>query len=495
MTVTGVEKPPSRRRSDLLATPGMRFLVFVGAAVAAGLSVISALTLIDGGTKSQLVTPLAAGFGILLGFVAITRFKAFVLFILFVRASVDITRVSGKSAGSTATNGAAKAGDPATILALVLIVTSIVWLLAQYRREGSLPSVKVRQVLVLFFVAGLLSLLASPDPGPSAVEALRLLAVVMMYIVAEQLSRDALTRKHLMVAAFASSIFPLLLTAEGFATGHPRSELKGSYTRIIGTFTQSNDFGLYLMFLTIMGVAMYPHVPKRWRWPMRLLIVGWTVCCVLTYTRSALVGLVLGVVIIGVFQSKRILILMGVGAVVALVALPPLAARFSSLTKAQNVQVVNGQVVLNNNSFSWRLNYWTQILPLANRSPIIGIGLGETQYSTSKVKQPHNDYVKAYVETGLAGLVAYVLLQLTLLSVTNRARKACAKGTWDYGAAVGALGCCAAFFAVSFVANVIGSIVNVWYLLVFVAVAAGPLLRPALSPAGTSAAAEPLAGP
>ncbi|HEX3426107.1 MAG TPA: O-antigen ligase family protein [Acidimicrobiales bacterium] len=470
------ESPPPPPRPGIRFTGKLRVLVFIGSALAAALAVISALGVINGGTKAEFVTPIAIGVGILLGLLAITRFKMFVLLLLVLRASVDITRVSGHSAGSTANTGAGKAGNPSTILALVLIVASIVWLLAQYRREGRLPAVKVRQVLILFFVTGLLSILASANPGPSAVEAMRLLAVVMMYVVAEQLSRDALTRRQLVAAAFASSIFPLALTGIGFATGHPRSELKGSYTRIIGTFTQSNDFGIYLMFLIIMGVAVYPHLSVRWRWVMRILLVGWTVCCVLTYTRSALIGVVLGLIVIGVFQSKRILVLMALGAVVCLALVPPLFARFSSLASQNNVQVVNGRVALNQNSLSWRLNYWTQILPLANRSPVIGIGLGETQYSTTQTKQPHNDYVKAYVETGLFGLTAYVLLQLSLLTATNRARKRAVRGTWDYGVAVGALGCCVAFLAVSMVANVIGSVVNVWYLFVFVAAAVGPML-------------------
>ncbi|MGH9123789.1 MAG: O-antigen ligase family protein [Acidimicrobiales bacterium] len=478
--ITTPERPLSP--PERLARPGIQFtgwvrvLVFVGAALAATLAVVSGIGVVAGGSKAQIVTPIAVGVGVLLGLLAITRFKMFVLLVLALRASVDITRVSGHSAGSTATNGAAKAGDPSTILALVLIVTAIVWLLAQFRREGRLPTLRVRQVLLLFFVSGLLSILASSNPGPSAVQALRLLAVVMMYIVAEQLAREEVNRRQLVVACFASSLFPLLLTAEGFATGHPRSELKGTFTRIIGTFTQSNDFGIYLMFLIIMGVAVYPHLERRWRWPMRILLVGWTGCCVLTYTRSALIGVVLGLLVIGIFQSKRILLIMAIGAVVALALVPALASRFTSLTQANNVQVVNGKVALNQNSLSWRFNYWTQILPLANRSPVIGIGLGETQYSTTQTKQPHNDYVKAYVETGVAGLLAYVLLQITLLTMTNKARKKALRGTWDYGVAVGALGCCVAFLAVSFVANVIGSVVNVWYLFVFVAAAVAPML-------------------
>ena len=129
------------------------------------------------------------------------------------------------------------------------------------------------------------------------------------------------------------------------------------------------------------------------------------------------------------------------------------------------------------NTLAWRIGYWTEIVPLANRNPVTGIGPNMTQLQTDEAKKPHNDFLRAYVETGVVGLLAY--LAMVIAAAARRAAGA-APGAAGYalerGVAVGFLGCAVAFVAVSAASNVISSVATLWYFVAFAAVAGAPAL-------------------
>src|SRR5204863_2513853 len=181
--------------------------------------------------------------------------------------------------------------------------------------------------------------------------------------------------------------------------------------------------GRFLMLMIIMGAALYPHVERKWQ---RLLVVMLGLSGVylfFTYTRSALVATAIGLFIVGLVQSKRLLAALLVAGFAGLLLVPSLSGRFTDLTQYQAKQLSQTGGSNGGNTLAWRLSYWTQVLPLANSNPITGIGLNQTKESTNQAKQPHNDFIRAYVETGLVGLFAYVLVLVSLVRLGWRAVK------------------------------------------------------------------------
>ena len=421
--------------------------------------------------------PLAAGIAVALGLLALTRFQAYVMTMLFLRSSLDLAKLSGRTAGNTTVSSSSRALDPSSLLAVVFLLAAALWLAAQYRAKGRLPGSPLRRALVLFLFACLISVAGSAKITPSALEGFRICAVVVMFVVLEQMMIDPKRMKQILLAAFLSAAFPLLFTSFGFLVGHPRSEAKGSFTRIVGTFNQSNDFGRYLMLMLIMGAALYPHVSKRLRPLLGVSLAGMGVFLFLTYTRSALVATGLGLLIVGLLQSKRLLIGLFVVGLAGLMIVPSLSGRFTDLTKYQAKQAAVGGQPNSGNTLAWRLSYWTEVLPLANRNPVTGIGLNMTQYNTDKAKQPHNDFIRAYVETGIIGFIAYTAMMVALISMGRRAVRTVREPSFDRGVAIGFLGCAVAFLAVSVVANVISNVVNLWYFFTFAAAASAVVHR------------------
>jgi len=426
-----------------------KVVTFLAVALAAGAAAASGMS-VGHGSKLAVVLPLAAVAGVGLGLLALTRFQVYVMLMLVLRSGLDLAKLSGPAAGNTATNTAgSRALDPASILAVLFLLAAALWLAAQHRQQGRLPGSPLRRALVVYVAAAVLSTLGSARPQASGLEVLRILSVVAMFAVLEQMMVDEIATRQLLAAVFLSTVFPLAFTTFGYLMGSPPTEAKGSFLRVTGPFNQSNTFGRYLMLMLIFGGFL-----------------------LLTYTRTAILGTVIGLVIVGLVQSKRLLLGLVVAAICALLLVPQLSGRFSSVT---DLSSTGSQP--SGNSLVWRLNYWTEVLPLANGNPVSGIGLNMTQYNTDAAKQPHNDFIRAYVEMGLIGLGAYLAVLIALVGLGRRAVRASPSGTFDRGIAAGFLGCAVAFVAVSASANITSNVVSLWYLFAFAAAASGVVRR------------------
>jgi O-antigen ligase len=445
------------------ATP-TRVVAASAVVAATALAIFSGMS-VGTGSKLVVILPLAAAVSVGLGVLALTRFPVYVMVLLMLRSGLDLSKVSRTSeAASFAGGSAGRALDPASILALLFLLTAGLWLAAQRRRRGALPGSPLRRALLAFSAAAVVSLTAAANLGASGLAVARLLSAVAMFVVLEQLMADRATMKRMLLAVYLSTLFPLAFTAFGFLVGHPPSEVKGAFTRITGPFTQSNTFGRYLMLMIIFGVALAPYLQRRWRLPLAAILVVCSGFLLLTYTRTALVGTVLGLAVVGLVQSKRLLLGLVVIVVCALLVVPQLGSRFGSVAQGSTTHP-------SSNTLDWRLRYWSELLPLAGSNPVTGIGLGMTSYSTEQAKQPHNDVLGVYVETGLLGLGAYLAVLAALVGLGRRAVRLSPPGSFDRGVGAGFLGCAVAFIAASLFANVLGSVVNIWYLFTFAAAA------------------------
>jgi len=452
--------PPRRAMPTSL---GGRIATVAAAALICAAAIVSGMS-VGGTSKTLVVLPLVGVLGLGVGALAFTRFAPFVLLLLGARSSLDLFKLSGASAGNTATNNASRGLDPSSIVALLFLFASVLWLLAQYSSGRRLKGSRLRIALLSLVGAGAVSVIGSEVPSASAMEVMRILSWVMMFIVLEQLIIDRRMLEKVLYAAYAGLLFPLGYTLVLLLFGDPPSEVKGSFTRITGPFLQSNTFARYLAFMVVFGVALYPSLSRRQRWAMAPLLALSSTFLLMTLTRGAILATVVGVIVVAVVQRRKgVLVGFAASALLAVALVPGLGARFATVTATQ--QLPGGPET--GNSLEWRLMYWTEVLPLANSNPVTGIGLNMTQYQTDAAKQPHNDFIRAYVETGAVGLAAYLAMQLLLLRNGVAALRNSVRGTFEHGVAAGALGCAVCFVLSSAGANVMSNVVSLWYLVTF----------------------------
>jgi putative inorganic carbon (hco3(-)) transporter len=464
----------------LAQRPAGTALTAAAALAAAATAVVSAFA-IDGGSRTLAVLPLAVVAGVLVAVLALTRFAAYVLLMLAARSCLDLFKLSGPTAGTGGDGGAARALDPSTLAGVLFLLAAGLWLAAQASAGGRAKTSPLGLALVLVAATGAVSTLGSARPASSALEVLRVLTVVAMFLVLEQLLPRRGMVRRVLVAVYVSLALALGYTLLMSLLGSPPSEVKGSFTRISGPFSQSTTFGRYLMFMVIFGCGIYRFLGRRAKVGLGVLLGLSLGFLALTNTRSAILGAAIGLLVVAVLhRSARLVVALCLAAVAAVAVAPGVADRFAQLGEAREV---GGDPT--GNTLAWRAGYWSEVVTLANRNPVTGIGPNMTQRETDEAKKPHNDFLRAYVETGVFGLLAYLGMVLLCLHTAALAVRRARPGTLERGIAVGFAGCAVAFVAVSAASNVISNVVTLWYFVAFAAMAGLVAARPPVSvPAG-----------
>jgi len=449
--------PTSAERPDGL-------LVLAGAMAVVAVAVATAVLYTTGSSRTAVVLPAAAVGG--LGFVllALHRFEWFVLATLAIRTVVDLEKAGPTTnVVSGAPTSVGGSGLAASALAVLFIVTSVLWLLAQRRAGHRFPMTPADAAFAVFVLACLLSTIGSVNRIATLTEVTRIVAAVLMFVVLERLLVDLGAVRRVLVACYVSLIPAIGLGLVQSLSGG--SFTSGGVSRIVGTFLHPNTFGFFLSMFMLMSIALYRHVQTRTRLLLGLVVLVCGGLLVLTYSRGSWVAFVVGLVIIGVFQSRAVFAWMIGGVVVVIGLLPSVVARVTDVTTADTATGAAS------NSLTWRFQYWLDVIGLNRDNPVTGIGLKGTRYITDQSKAPHNDFLRAYAETGLLGLLAFLLVVLAIIGIARRALRQAQPGL-ARGVAVGFAAVLAAYLIDSFGDNLMSEIVVLWYFYAFAACAA-----------------------
>ncbi len=440
-------------------------LVMAGAMAVIAVSVATAVLYTSGSSRSEMILPAAAVGG--LGFLALAlhRFEWFVLATLAVRTVVDLEKAGPSSSQVTQVSASPAGGSglAASALAVLFIIASGLWLLARRRTGRRFPLTGADAALGFFVLACLLSTIGSVNRVATLTEVTRIVAAVLMFVVLERLLVDLAAVQRVLIACYVALIPPVALGLLQSVSGG--SFTSGGVSRIVGTFLHPNTLGFFLSMFMLMSVALYRHVSPR----PRMLLGGVVAVCgallVLTYSRGSWIAFIVGLVIIGLLQSRAVFAWMAAGVIVVLGALPSVVAR---VTDVASVDTATGAA---SNSLTWRFQYWFDVIGLNRDNPVTGIGLKGTRYITDQSKAPHNDFLRAYAETGLLGLLAFLLVVAAIVAIARRALRHAQPGL-ARGVAVGFTAVLAAYLIESFGANLMSEIVVLWYFYAFAACAA-----------------------
>ncbi|MBJ7596259.1 MAG: O-antigen ligase family protein [Candidatus Dormibacteraeota bacterium] len=457
------------RHGSPTSSPRERLLMALCGVVIVVLAVESTMVAATGGSKLLVILPIALVAGLALVLLGVVNFEAFVYATIVLRSSMDVVKPSSTSTGTAGVATASASGlDPAGGLAVIFILIAFFWYLTRKREGRVAPPASIHRIcLGLFAAAGFLSIIDSASVSVSFLEAIRVTAVVVMLAVLEVMLVDRESIKRLIGAIYVSALLPVGLTMFNVVF-HRTQFSSGGFDRYQGTFSQPNPFAIYLTMLIVMGAALFPHLSIRKRLAMGPLLICSVISLYFTYTRSAWIAVVVGLFAVAYLGRRRAMLAIMIGTMlVSLVAVPTIAARFADLGQSTNPSGTAS------NSLTWRFNYWGQVLPLAAKDPITGIGLKMSSFATNQQKEPHNDFLRAYVETGVVGTVAYFALLISMVVVARHALRFTKRrpSSYERSIAVGFAGCVIAFVLISIVSNVISEVIVLWYYVAFAAAA------------------------
>jgi O-antigen ligase len=228
---------------------------------------------------------------------------------------------------------------------------------------------------------------------------------------------------------FLGTIPPLALAVWQWVTGQGYAETEG-LNRLYGTFSHPHSLGPYLVpFILFAAGGM---LAASWKGRLsRIFVVGFfTLILILTYSRTALLVLLAGFLVLPFLHARRL----GARAFVRTLALIAIVLalgwgvfggaikeRFANISVDREVveAALAGQ---SENSFTWRILNWGILVRMGLERPLTGHGAAMTTVLNPLVNQDyggkpfnaHNDFVRWFFEGGVLGLLCYVIYGVLL---------------------------------------------------------------------------------
>lgn len=272
--------------------------------------------------------------------------------------------------------------------------------------------------------------------GDSLREWVRLFSWLMIYLLVMQLRGNTPPQK-IVSALFLALILPLTVAtlqtvapsilpsplsggSLALATGGKGAQALASETsRISGTLGLANSFATYLLLFIGLTWWKINRVTGRKRWPWFLLMAILAFFFVGTKSLFSLMMLAVFVLVLVSFRANFVTLLSGVFLFALVLALfsstefgqARLASLFNTPILNPDIDVSRAILIARRdyNSFNWRISQWTYLLQAWQNYPYLGYGLGTSIYVSTNKLLPHNDYVRALVEGGIAGFTTFIL--------------------------------------------------------------------------------------
>ena len=255
----------------------------------------------------------------------------------------------------------------------------------------------------------------------AALEALQIVSGLGIFLVAGYLFRT-IPWKPIVAIALLGAFLAAALALVSFWNVGPIGSLAGLLTpaggdRASGGFSNANYLGFLTTQGSLLAIGCWTVASPRYRPLLALVIASLIAATVVSFSRSAYIGTIVGILVLTFLRSRRAAVLLAILAVVGAVVLYPtfLEARLA------------GSDVLNPTSIFERAQSenWRSLAAVAGvtmflAEPFFGVGYGVFQHvspafiGASPATYSHDAYIQILAEQGLVGviMVAGILVSL-----------------------------------------------------------------------------------
>lgn len=326
---------------------------------------------------------------------------------------------------------------PFTAAHVLLGATIIGWLARIVRdRRRALPEPSlILGGLGLLVVAALTSIVTSLAPSTTAFASFRLFAFFLLAALVAQRAEDPLRARRILYALVAVAVAlvgveVLQYVAPGLGIGTIATQGLESTELLVrpaAFFMDPNFLAGYLSAASLVAIAFFVRsrrIGEAILWGAAGAVTGFGT--VLTFSRSGWVGLAVGLVLIVATAPKdRRKLLVATALVLAIISVPFLPStvtdRVTSLFKPQTVTSLSTRYLMGVSSIQMLGEYWFS-----------GTGLGAFELAYPPYRQPgalprilhpHQLPLAIWVETGLLGLLAELVLLAGIIIAWRRIAK------------------------------------------------------------------------
>jgi O-antigen ligase len=321
-------------------------------------------------------------------------FKIEIALIIFLLIHVELNRFNYLGNGTPF--------HPAGLMGISLIVGTICYFL--FRLNGiDISRLRPSAAFVGFFLFCGLSLLR---PGPHLMErvtvTLRLAGGLAIYLTLLHTLDSTNKIKWIMGAIIASQVWPTLNGLLNVA-GNTGFSFDEETVRM-----GHSGLGVSEAMTLALCFAFLPNVETR---AMRLLMGGLTVFFAaglfFSFGRAGWIGFVIALIVISVLKHRKLLLILPMALFAVVVFVPGIRQRFSDIS----LERLDDR---GSSTLAGRVEIWRAGLAIAKTSPVIGVGYGMGRYRVGEALSQypwmiHNDYLSVLLDTGLAGLILFIL--------------------------------------------------------------------------------------
>jgi O-antigen ligase len=308
---------------------------------------------------------------------------------------------------------------PTTLLEAAILVTIGVFLLESLRRRPILHRTRLDLPILLFLVAGAISVVASSDHRAALglYRAYFLEPAAFFYVLMAAVTTP--WRASLILAGFGLALTALAIpNIEVTLKAAQEHTLNVAGTPPVAIYTVSNAVALFEVPVIAVAAAVMLYGTTWFERAIGAFIVGLgTLSVLLTFSRGAYLALFVVAVVLALTHRLRILLLVLVVVAIAV------ALRLPGVTKrvAQEVNLSDPR-----NSLFPRFQLWGVTMRMLAHRPIFGSGLSGfadaiNPYRNGYAEQqiyPHNILLNFWTETGILGVVAFGWLMVQTFMTT-----------------------------------------------------------------------------
>ncbi|NNC81873.1 MAG: O-antigen ligase family protein [Acidimicrobiales bacterium] len=452
-------------------SPGPMAIFVVLAAVASGLVVALGFQAVKPNTPFVILggTLLVAA---ILAIVGLYRYQWFLLITLAIRPALD--DLVADEFGSF---------QPSAILGILVILVTSLHLISRRAHGRWKHGTHMSLGYIAFFVLFVPSFITSVDRGVSQAAMFGVASVMLLYIAMEQhLMDDRRFMYRMLTASLLGLIVPTITGFVQFGWTGTLDPGGSGLIRIDGSFAHPNTYATFLVFAILMMIGVAPTLDVR----RRLILLSFTTftafLMVASFARGAWASFLLGALLMASRVNKKLVFVIGFGAVAAAAAVPGVGDRIDNLFATTGA----GGGVKTDDSLGWRIGYWGRIWPFFYNNPVTGIGIDATKTQTVEGKDPHNSFLQPIIEGGVVGAIGFFGL-LIIATIAALKLWRLTKGTsLDHRTKMISVASITAVFSVSaqlLTENVMLNTVVWWYINIALAWIAVVVWRPESEPA------------
>lgn len=288
-------------------------------------------------------------------------------------------------------------------------------ILALYRRK--LPTFPLQWPFLLLFLWGGMTFFYSIAPHTTLQELLRIFDLFVLGFLAYATIKTSTDFKRLLQTFFVSGIIPALFGLYQFIFNIGLTDENVSIPRIFGTFSHPNVFSLYLFSLIVFGSLYLLLFAKstRGRFFTLCVLALFSSMLLLTFARVAWIALFLFIFFMTLFRYRLLLF--------PLILIPFVLFVFSQTFHERVIESFQSDP---DSSIVWRKTLWKDVTSKAIQDNQVALGSGmdtfplvsESVRGTDQgPNDPHNDFVKFFIEGGVVGLTVFLLYLFSLFSL------------------------------------------------------------------------------